>query len=280
MLRGETTTSDFKVLSERLQALSKKRSNTNLLLGLKNPSIQHKQIKMFSTKNQPPIKIIIGIRNPIFWFQSFYNYRVWEKYRRMSLKYQSKLTGKLIPTPNDLVKCGTTFPPDVNINVPRFEFNLMKLNKVFISDMQSNSLIYYSKCRKIKYSGNISDHIVPNDSKIFLYDLTQLQDVNEIRSTLFRKDMQRFLGLDNVIKPFPLKNSHLGHDISSNLQINICDDKHDKAYNLLMEHANLTVRWIIDKFIQSSYVYVGNHDHFVEIVESWIKNPCNSSKTN
>ena len=90
--------------------------------------------------------------------------------------------------------------------------------------------------------------------------------------------MQRFLGLEHEIDPFPLQNSHLGHKITKNLQINICDDKHDQAYNLLMEHANLTVRWIIDKFIKSSDVHVGNRDHFVETVESWVKNPCNKSR--
>lgn len=275
MLPGEILTADHTRISERFQQLIHKRNNTSpLKLGIKNPSIHHNQVKMLFTKNYPPLKVIIGIRNPLFLFQSLYNYRAWEMCKRIPPNRQSSIVLK--PTPNQIVKCGTTFRKDVSPHAPRYEFILMKLDKVDdISQIEANELNYFLKCTRQAYSGNINDYVIPNESKIFLYDITQLQDKNISRSNAFRKDMQIFFGLKNKIKEFPTKNSHAQFNIASNLQIDICDEKHDGAYNLLIKNANMTARWIIDKFILSEDVHVGNRDHFIELVESWVKNPCN-----
>ena len=118
----------------------------------------------------------------------------------------------------------------------------MKLDKALKSNSENDRLKHFAKYRGSKCSGNAADVIVLNDSKTFIYELTQLQDANTSRKNSFWEDMQQFLGFKNAAKEFTIFNSYSGHKILSNFQLDIYHDKHDKACKLLIQNANCTAR--------------------------------------
>ena len=204
-------------------------------------------------KKVPNTKLIIGVRHPVLFFQSFYNYRVSEMYNK-GLKED-------VPPPHKLI--GISHWKRVSTDLARYELSLMQLGKTKLSPKNAMEL---SKRRMVQGKTNLT---------IFLYSIEQLGDNNEERALQFRNEMQEFLGLNSAIAPFPRENVGWVAKVKKfSEHIDICEKEYDLLRSHLIAQSKETRKWIREKFIVSNDVFVGGMDYFKELMESWDKDPC------
>jgi hypothetical protein len=194
----------------------------------------------------PDAKLIFGLRHPVFYFQSFYNYRV-------LMVHQKKLKGP-IPSPESLI--GSNDWVRVSTDTARFEKTLKMLGKAS------------------------SDDSPPTPFRVFLYTLEQMEDENENRERKWRETLGSFLELKHQIQPLQAANVNAfqgekGFDET----INICDTKYDNLRSVLVENGRESQRWIVEEFLQNPDVTVANAEHFGEILVQWGLDPCVKGET-
>ena len=200
-------------------------------------------------------KLIVGIRSPLSFFQSFYNFRAvntpWKE-----LLPTNKLSKRCIP--GSLGICGWR---------ASFVDFLFKLGKT-PGTAQERDLLEL----------NLKRNTV---GEIFLYDLNQLSDTNETRARLFRQDLASFLGLEGEMPPIPHVNT-LGRfdyidvwkEETHKRKINVCDNEHAYARKILQDKTVRTSKWIREYLLQSNEVFVSSREYFTEILEGWMEDPC------
>jgi hypothetical protein len=113
---------------------------------------------------------------------------------------------------------------------------------------------------------------IPN--KIFLYTTEQLADTNEMRTEIFRNDVQDCCGLQLSL-PIPyIKPGILWDETTQTqkdgLKINICDSNYTELRNILLDMARPASVWIRKYFIESEDVVVSSKEYFKEIIETWM----------
>ena len=200
-------------------------------------------------------KLIVGIRSPLSFFQSFYNFRAvntpWKE-----LLPTDKLAKRCIP--GSLGICGWR---------ASFVDFLFKLGKT-PGTAQEQDLLELNLKRN-------------NVGEIFLYDLNQLADTNETRKSQFRQDLASFLGLEGKMPPIPHVNT-LGRfdyidawkEEAHKRKINICDNEHAYARRILQDKTVRTSKWIREYLLQSDEVFVSSREYFTEKIEGWMEDPC------
>lgn len=199
------------------------------------------------------LKLIIGVRHPVFWFQSYYNYRVTEMH--------DKNVVMTPPPPEKLI--GSKSWRGVSTDAARFDLGLMQLGKI---EVEPSDLVLLGKAGR---------RIFPSKFKVFLYSIEQLEDDNEDRSKSFRRDLQTFLGLDNDIESIPKSNvNHFVGESKHPETINICDEKYSKLRSILIKNGSKSNRWLRSEFAHHMDVTVGGRNHFLRIIDSWEADPC------
>jgi hypothetical protein len=209
-------------------------------------------VKLSTLKDD--LKIIVGVRHPIEWFQSYYNYRVTAMHDKNAV---------VKPPPAESL-IGSNNWRGVSTDSCRFELGLMQLGKIPID---------YKELLMLGRSGR---RVFPSKKfKIFLYSIEQLGDTNEERSKIFRHDLQRFLGLRTEIEEIPRSNvNHFVGDARHPETIDICEDRYKDLRRLLVKNGMMSNRWILSEFIHHVDVTVGGRDHFVRLIDSWGSDPC------
>lgn len=178
----------------------------------------------------------------------------------MTEMHNRKEKGIVVPPPSALT--GTEGWRHVSTDLARFELSLMQLDKTELTFVERDAL----KKRHMKP--------VRNQLQFFLYDIKQLDDADESRANAFRRSIQTFLGLDVDIDPLPRENVGWGKVKKYEEHINICHAEHDSVRALLLNQASTTREWIRDKFLRSRDVHVSGHAYFVELMDTWDKDPC------
>ena len=206
------------------------------------------------SKKNKSTKLIIGVRHPLLFFQSYYNYRITEMHDQ----------GKVIvpPSPESLIGEKNQWR-DVSTDIVRFELGLMQLGKTELTSEQLIGL------------GIKGRRLSPTPFKIFLYSLEQLNDSDEERSHEFRRDLKNFLELKHDILPFSHENlnNFVGKDRLPET-IDICDGRYQELRRLLLKQGERTKNWIQRKFLESNDVIVGGKENFLRIIKDWDKDPC------
>ena len=202
--------------------------------------------------------LIIGLRHPILWFQSFYNYRVWEHFEYNMTRME------IIPYPRELTSGGKHWRV-VSTALARFEDYLQQLDKVDLTPDEMNEMLYGEKFWPRR--------LVPNTYKIFMYVDEQLNDKDTIRRVQLQRDLQEFLGLQTPILDFGTIKSNANTDYYKEY-IDICDSQYSSIRSELLEQAKKTSAWIRNKFIESEDVVVSDKEHFLSILSSWNEDPC------
>ena len=234
-------------------------------------------------------RLVIGVRHPVLWFQSFYNHRwvdvhypalaskwrmtnlripclfysicrVWENYHFPELYKDSP-----IQSPFDLNN--THHWRDVTPVYSKFDIFMKQLAKVSLTS---------DEMYEVFHSG---DEIWPkrfsvNPFKVFIYTIEQLSDKNATRQSIFRDDLKEFLRLDQQLpdfNSFPKANQH--HQNYPEY-IDMCEQKNSAIRNSLLASGKKSSDWILHKFIKSSDVTVSNVEHFRQNLESWGIDPC------
>ena len=229
--------------------------------GYKSPSdIYNKAVLRVMRDCFPETKLLIGIRHPVKWFESFYNYRV--------------QNGFVMPPAQFMEKNCVSGQHGVCLERSRFYFTLAKLGKTALNGSELNVFEPYHRNMLLSESPKY----IPNP--IFIYDTSQLNDENETRSQAFRRDLAKYLGLSQELPP-PLHYSP-GHSLNEteqarrdSLKIDICQPKYWKLRAALTRNGKKVELWIQTFLLQSKDVLISNPEHFLAILEDYKRDPCN-----
>jgi hypothetical protein len=120
-------------------------------------------------------------------------------------------------------------------------------------------------------------------NKVFLFTTDQLADINETRTQLFAKDVQHFIGFTEQMPPMLHVKPGKKWDkdtqaLKDSKKIDICDSDYDALRKALMDIARPASVWIRKYFMESDQVVVSSPDYFKENLQSWMHDPCNSSR--
>ncbi|KAL3769934.1 hypothetical protein ACHAWO_001882 [Cyclotella atomus] len=208
----------------------------------------------------PNTKLVVGVRHPVLWFESLYNFRV------------SNVPWKKMLHTNLLTRGCTFGSQGVCAQRASFADFLSQLGKTRLDTPKELDLLSMGL-----------NPVKSSVGKVFLYDLSQLSESEDgrIQSTRFREDLKAFLGLTVDIPPFPVIDTSGRFDFLEPIKqqtdankIDICDNEHARIHQVLMEKARTSSVWIRDYFLESSDVIVSNRSHFLELIERWNEDPC------
>ncbi|KAL7462013.1 hypothetical protein ACHAXS_002411 [Conticribra weissflogii] len=239
--------------------------------GLKCPGVLYRKHDLnIYRKYFPRTRLIIGIRHPVSWFESFYNY---QSYRNVILPPTTQLVGR----------CGPDTDPKVCTDRARFHAALARLGKTSMDTEEEISLLFGLRYEKFDTGINESrnrrvvddtDHRhlsekstekngIPND--IFLYEVRQ---VTTGASKQIPIDLREYLRVNNDfpdILPFKQNKTRA---------IDICEHEHDAVRALLVEHGTDAADWIRNYFVKVPSVTVASPESFYEFLDDWKIDPC------
>lgn len=207
----------------------------------------------------PQTRLLVGIRHPIRWFESFYNHRI-------------QNTGTM-PDPNTLHHCHRGSQGVCTMR-SEYHLSLVRLGKTNYAQ-EHDAFSHPDEWRNL-----IQDNpIIRSPNPVFLYDTQQLADTDPQRSAQFRRDLQLFLGLSKPLStvvhysPGKLLNETLQEERNSK-KMDICLDDFTELRRSLLDKANRSTYYIRKYFIHASDVMVSSPDYFLQILDSYEKDPC------
>jgi hypothetical protein len=204
-------------------------------------------------------RIIVGVRHPVRWFESFYNFRT----RHGGANYS-------LPPPHQLIGACTPEADGVCTDRANFHTNLAVFGKTPMVDAAERNLIRF---RKYTYESTY-----PIDNPLFLYDTAQFYDTDKERMELFKTDLQRFLGLKQPM-PEPSAKDAGKSSRPKEKAMDICTPEFDELRKELVQVGIRASMWIRKYFLQSDQVFVSSRDYFEEILKQWKVDPCTLNVT-
>lgn len=221
--------------------------------GYKAPRDIHnlKALEAFSSF-WPQTKLIVGLRHPVLWFESFYNFRT-----RCNFD---------LPLPNNLI--GNCPPGAHNVCTEeiRYHDHLSLLGMTGRSDPGELQLL-----SPVSPMNRDSPKL---KNPIFLYEIGQLHDADPIRTAQYREDLKNYLGLRTPIDELTeSKESHSEHP-NKNKEIDICSPDLENVHDELMKIARDASIWIREYFLNLPNVFVSSPDHFNKLLLDWLVDPC------
>jgi hypothetical protein len=238
------------------------------VMGYKNPhDIQYPSVLKFYRTHAPQAKLLVTIRHPVTWFNSFYNYRVVNNELWSIRGHPNNLTIN-----DSSLKGKASY---VNAASGAFHRYLAHLGKTPL-DKNERELL----------NGFLGDDeligqppLVPNP--VFLMEMRQLGDSNSTRSFQLVKDLQTTLGLQQPIESITHTNSFQQAAKKPRAQqknvMDICKDEFLPIREEMMHVARNASLWIREYFIKSSNVTVSSPEYFEELMESWMHDPCQTT---
>ena len=154
-------------------------------------------------------KIIIGMRHPVKWFESFYNYRL--------------LTSEMPPA-NKLIGGREVAVNQVSTGFAQYEKYLMHFGKVDLTPDELNMLSNHKPATTLLSTPN----------KIFLYTVEQFKDKNVTRTDSFLNDLASFMEVEQTVTSdmMPKANSFDNkkkNEVLKDKRFKICDDEHKEV---------------------------------------------------
>eukprot|EP00521_Asterionellopsis_glacialis_P008979 CAMPEP_0195286080 /NCGR_PEP_ID=MMETSP0707-20130614/3672_1 /TAXON_ID=33640 /ORGANISM="Asterionellopsis glacialis, Strain CCMP134" /LENGTH=439 /DNA_ID=CAMNT_0040345673 /DNA_START=210 /DNA_END=1529 /DNA_ORIENTATION=+ len=241
---------------------------TKILRGSKCPAFIHAMREW--SHYLPRTKIIVGIRHPLLWFQSFWNMQT----TNFPSVYRDPYSLVSSNTP-----CGQKSGKPNFKDCPhnqlfclcrsRFHVTLARLGKTNLTSEERLWLAPHD------YDGGANLQQDNLQNRIFLYEQTTLND-DEVWTTL-----ADYLQYDGTI-PHDLVKTTRGRSQTPKLtnKINICDAQYDELRKLFMPYAYEMSQWICNYFVPSDinvehgHVVVANRDKFCSIVQNYQHDPC------
>jgi hypothetical protein len=195
----------------------------------------------------PDCKLVVGLRHPVSWFESFYNFRV----RR----------GFTMPPADSYIgKC-----PENSHGVCTEEGNFhLHLNLLGKTNRTAEEM------KLLKPLPSVAPTLAPLHNQVFLYELSQLGDEDEARACKYRRDLGSFLGLKHELSPIALDHESRNY----HYDIDICEDRYRPLRLALMDIAKPASEWIRTYFLQSPEVVVSSPEFFNDLLLEWMEDPC------
>ena len=212
----------------------------------------------------PRTKLIVGLRHPISWFESFYNFRIRHP------KYPHNATIQL-PPPDELIgRCRLESRGLCTYNA-EFHRQLARMGKTPLNSTERSML-------HLDRSDILGLGSARVDNPVFLYEITQIRQ----NPAQFAADMAAFLGMNEPLKPFVEKKQSaraLKAQAAKKKAIQICEPKYDKIRQELMKTAWEASDCILDYYMQHVTITTSPTSSFVEAKQRWKKDPCEAKKT-
>lgn len=252
---------------DRLKELGESTTDTSKIkprkLGIKCPEAlkNFKSIHRLS-QHSPESKWVIGLRHPVWFVQSFYNYRVHESHVGAPTPEQSTE----IPTLQQLWQNSSVVFRDLTRDSARFDLFLSQLGKASLDMKQLNAFVDHGMLA-----------VKPNRLKIFLYVMDQIEDTDSTRKRSFQSNLLNFLDLDPNRLPQDFGHANMNKATGKSgypETIDICSSSFVDIRTLLVEQGAQAARWILDDFLASPDVQVANLQHFQESLQKWSEDPC------
>jgi hypothetical protein len=227
----------------------------------------------------PEAKLIVGLRHPVLWFESFYNFRIRHKYSMAA------------PNSTEFLRQPTCIPAwthGVCVADSRFHVPLSRLGKTPMTSPHELQLLGMDDD-----DANRSRHRRrPSRHRLFLYEMSQVYESTKPvpeganlsdaqRAEQFRDDLANFLGLSS---PLSSTYSEPGHYLPNRSQaMRICDVEHSDLRRHLMKNARDASTWIREYLLVHSGgssdgdVVVSSPQHFDSLLRTWLVDPCSHS---
>jgi hypothetical protein len=223
----------------------------------------------------PRTKLLVGIRHPVRFFESLYNFRV----------QNAGLDEPPMPDPLRLMgRCGRGMRQTCT-DMANYAFHLIRLGK---QHYEKNA----TDVRRRRPPTPLEAHIVgrykraaynvtalePLPNPLFLFAVEELADKDIARQAEFRRAVQTFLGLSTPLPP--LIHYAPGRRWTEKIQrernalkMDICQNRFVPLRSELMRLAVQNSAWI-SEFISLPTVSVASESRMLEVLESWTKDPC------
>lgn len=187
-------------------------------------------------------KLIIGMRHPIRWFESRYNFN-----HRIGRDVPSLSSLINIDQDDDLIL--QSF-----IDITQYEKHIKQLGLV---DLDPEDL------------ERIGENYIRTNNEVFFYLQEQLED-EAVAETLF-EELRTFLDLHTPIYDKEL----LAEGVYPKKTIfDICSADFANLRKLLNTNGNRTATWIKEKLMHGEGVIIGGKTGFSRLIEKWGKDPC------
>ena len=234
--------------------------------GIKCPRIVKETSRLNQLLNNTS-RIIVGVRHPVHWFESLYNYRIWQKHEKKRHNMKPSLQ-HLHNNRTDWLGLST--------GAARFDLYLKQLGKIPLS---TDELQHMRQVKKVDGVMQSTAHHEQHPIKVFLYSMEQIKDSNTQRRLQFQQTLQQFLNLDTPLL----------HDLASKEKVNvnnfvhdenidICEDQFREIRNTLVWQGKHASEWIRNKFMKSEDVVVSDVGFMSEILGRWGVDPCDEKK--
>lgn len=229
--------------------------NKTMRFGLKCPGVLYRAYDMeIFEKYFPTTKLIVGLRHPVSWFESFYNYQM---VRNVSMPSLTSLVGK----------CESH--QKVCTDRARFHSALARLKKTLMSEKEELDLLFGNRYEG-KYNSLHKQRLLnePEESpnKLLLYELRQIHNNDTAREV--SSSLRNYLGIKQelpLILPFKQVKPRA---------INICDDEHVNVRSLLVEHGTDAAVWMRRYLFKNPTVQIASPESFDRLLDSWSVDPC------
>ena len=189
----------------------------------------------------PETKFIVGVRNPIRWFESFYNFRVHNGF-------------PMLPPEKLIGKC-RKLNQGVCTNRADFSQHLSKI--------ETSRKVFLYEINQLEYTD--TDNSERTDT--FLRDLEEFLELK----TPLRGPM---IHVKPGLKPLSLEheNKLVSH------KIDICQGQYKNLRGLLQQQASESAIWILNEFLANPNVKVSSPDYFKQLLHKWHNDPCDDMK--
>ena len=218
-------------------------------------------------RHWPDTKLIVGVRHPVKWFQSFYNFRA------------TMHSLSVLPAPEHLIgACMNMLPPrerkerqrrvggnDYGLctDEARFHVHLSRLSTTTTSTSKNNN-----------NASSLSEVPPPSGRlrhRVFLYEQSgQLGDSDAARFELWQQDLWDFLGLTIPRVPYPARES------TPPGPLDICLPQYDILRTDLLRHGRDAADWIETHLLHHPDVTVSSPEYFRNRLQTWRFDPCNT----
>lgn len=227
--------------------------------GLKCPGVTYRSYDMeIYAKYFPHTKFIVGLRHPVSWFESFYNYQM---VRNVSMPPTTSLVGKC---ENHQKVC---------TDRARFHAALARLRKTPMTEREEIDLLFGTRYQdqfnnfSQRRRGMEERNIFPN--KLLLYEVRQIHQNDTAREV--SSNLRDYLDLDQDLPQI------MSYKQVKPRAINICDDEHVDVRRLLTEHGTDASAWIRKYFFKNPTVKIASPESFDRLLDSWSVDPCTTN---
>jgi hypothetical protein len=257
-----------------------------LIRGYKSPNdVEDQRALNKLAQHYPKTKLIVGLRHPVLWFESFYNHRV--------------QNGMIMPKLMDVTEGCQNGYHGVCVGRAGFLGNLVRLGKTPLGYDNSTSTknereaewgIFSKKEQRSLQKDLPVNQVSPNP--IFVYDTSQLKVPNIVKDSpetisimqqnhdKFVQSLKAYLGVSLDFPPM-IQRKPGRTDLNATeqarrnaLKVDICSDVYQKHRNWLLDAGKRNKEWILGYFVKSPGVVVGNRNHFREILDYYDVDPC------